>query len=68
MNDYGSDPLGPDDAGIWRWRLVPSGEVVDRAELERRLGKPDDRPQAKTYCGLPWATIMRMQQGGRPEV
>lgn len=39
-NDYGSDPLGPDENGVFRWRMVPSGDVVDQDELRRRLPPP----------------------------
>ena len=35
--DYGADPLGPDEGGVFRWRMVPSGDVVDKAEHDRRL-------------------------------
>ena len=30
--DYGSDPIGPD-----RFRMIPSGDIVDTAERARRL-------------------------------
>lgn len=30
--DYGADPIGDD-----RFRMVPSGEIVDGAERDRRL-------------------------------
>lgn len=30
--DYGADPIGPD-----RFRMVPSGDIVDGAERLRRL-------------------------------
>lgn len=35
--DYGADPLGPDADGVFHWRMVPSGDVVDAVERERRL-------------------------------
>lgn len=34
--DYGADPLGEID-GELRWRMVPSGDVVGRDEMRRRL-------------------------------
>ena len=35
--DHGCDPLGPDQDGVFKWRMVPSGDVVDAAERDRRL-------------------------------
>lgn len=35
--DWGCDPLGEID-GVFRWRMVPSGDIVDAAERKRRLG------------------------------
>lgn len=35
--DYGADPIGPGDDGVFRWRMVPSGDIVDKAEHDRRL-------------------------------
>ena len=37
LGDYGADPLGPDAYGVFRWRMVPSGDVVDKTEHDRRL-------------------------------
>lgn len=37
--DYGSDPLGEDENGVFRWRMVPSGDIVGAAERELRLRK-----------------------------
>lgn len=34
--DYGADPLGEID-GEFRWRMHPSGDIVNAAERERRL-------------------------------
>ena len=34
--DYGCDPLGDN-----KFRMVPSGDVVDITEMRRRLGKTD---------------------------
>ena len=36
--DYGADPLGEID-GVFRWRMVPSGDIVDAEERARRLQK-----------------------------
>jgi len=37
--DYGADPIGSDDHGVFRWRMVPSGDIVDKAEHDRRLAR-----------------------------
>lgn len=37
--DYGCDPLGEDAGGVFRWRMVPSGDVVGLEEMRRRLGE-----------------------------
>ena len=38
--DHGCDPLGPNDAGVFMFRMVPSGDIVDQAEMRRRLPPP----------------------------
>jgi hypothetical protein len=38
--DYGADPLGPNEVGVFMFRMVPSGDVVTREELHRRLPPP----------------------------
>jgi hypothetical protein len=35
--DFGADPLGPDENGEWKWRMVPSGDIVNQEERGRRL-------------------------------
>lgn len=35
--DYGSDPIGEDENGVFRWRMVPSGDIVDDQERKRRI-------------------------------
>lgn len=37
--DYGADPLGPDDNGVFMFRLVPSGRVVSQAEKDEILAR-----------------------------
>jgi hypothetical protein len=44
--DYGADPLGFDEGGVFRWRMVPSGDVVDKAEHDRRLARVARRQHA----------------------
>lgn len=34
--DYGSDPLGEIN-GVFKWRMVPSGDIVELEERNRRL-------------------------------
>jgi hypothetical protein len=34
--DYGADPVGEVD-GVFKWRMVPSGDLVDYHERLRRL-------------------------------
>lgn len=40
--DYGADPLGEID-GVFKWRMVPSGDVVGADERARRLQKYERR-------------------------
>ena len=55
--DYGADPLG-DGA----FRMVPSGDIVDRVERDRRLTR---RRDTRNDClGLSWDEI-EQRQGGR---
>ena len=35
--DYGCTPIGKDDNGVFQYRMVPSGDIVDYAERCRRL-------------------------------
>jgi len=42
--------------------MVPSGDVVDKVEKERRL-KPSDMKPVNGAFGLSWNTIERMQGG-----
>ena len=44
--DYGADPIGPDEAGVFRWRMVPSGDIVDKTEHDRRLSPRGKRHHA----------------------
>lgn len=37
--DYGADPLGENEQGVFMFRMVPSGDIVDHAERNRRLDK-----------------------------
>ena len=55
-NDYGCDPIGN---GMFR--MVPSGDVVDRNERDSRLPK---RASIKNDCfGLSWEEIEKKQGG-----
>ncbi len=35
--DYGCDPVGKNEAGVFMFRMVPSGDIVDGEEKEARL-------------------------------
>ncbi len=55
--DYGADPLG---GGLFR--MVPSGDIVDKSEKERRLFL---RRHCRNDClGLSWDEI-EAKQGGK---
>ena len=55
--DYGADPMGDG-----KFRMIPSGEIVDKAEKERRLPK---KREVKNDClGLSWEAI-EAKQGGK---
>jgi hypothetical protein len=56
--DHGCDPLGDG-----RFRMVPSGDIVDLEERNRRLAKRKI-PQVENDClGLSWQQIA-IKQGG----
>ncbi len=58
MKDYGADPLGDG-----RFRMVPSGDIVDFAERMRRLpGRQTALPEG--VFGRSWAQIDAMQRSG----
>ena len=42
VGDYGCDPLGENSSGVFMFKMVPSGDVVNAAERARRL---DDEPK-----------------------
>lgn len=61
--DYGCDPIGEDENGVFKFKMVPSGDIVGREEKERRL-EHTRRPKEKNDCfGLSWERIERMQGG-----
>jgi len=55
--DYGSDPLGDG-----KFKMVPSGDIVNREERDARL-KRKERPKADCL-GMTWDEI-ESKQGGR---
>lgn len=55
--DYGCDPLGD---GMFR--MVPSGDIVDSIEKEKRLVN-NRKKQINDCLGLSWDQIERMQGG-----
>ena len=57
MNDYGSDPIGDGT-----FRMVPSGDIVNREERDKRLSK---KRHVQNDCfGLSWDQI-EAKQGGK---
>lgn len=56
MKDYGADPLGDG-----RFRMVPSGDIVDFEERNRRL--PKKTPIPNDCLGFSWQQIATMQGG-----
>ncbi len=60
--DYGADPLGNG-----QFRMVPSGDVVDRAERDRRMEaarKARTNPAPRNeILGLSWTELERRQGG-----
>ena len=55
--DYGANPLGNG-----AFRMVPTGDIVDLAERNRRLARR--RPDVRNDClGLSWEQLERMQGG-----
>jgi hypothetical protein len=58
MQDYGFDPLGNG-----QWRLVPSGQIVDKAGLENFKKNRKTLPAQNDCLGLSWNQIEKMQGG-----
>lgn len=57
MNDYGCDPIGSG-----KFRMIPSGDIVDSAERSARLKQ---RRRVTNDClGLSWDQI-ETKQGGK---
>jgi len=56
LPDYGSDPLGDGT-----FRMVPSGDIVDRAERDKRL--PRRRDVQNDCLGMSWSQIENAQRG-----
>jgi hypothetical protein len=56
MTDYGADPLGDG-----KFKMIPSGDIVDSDEKNRRLPR---KQSPKNDClGLSWDKIEQMQGG-----
>ena len=56
-NDYGADPVGDGS-----FRMVPSGDIVNREERDARLAKRRRSVQDDCF-GLSWDQIEQMQGG-----
>ena len=59
VKDYGADPLGD---GMFR--MVPSGDIVDRAERFRRLPPVNMAQHDKVIFGMSWDEL-EVKQGGK---
>jgi len=58
-HDYGFDPLGNG-----KWRAVPSGDIVDKAEMERRKSMRSQREAPRNEIfGMSWDELERKQGG-----
>jgi len=60
MKDYGSDPLGKG-----RFKMVPSGDVVDMTERNRRLPPVDMGNRLDTLIGSKTVMQVNAMQGGK---
>lgn len=56
--DRGCDPLGNN-----MFRMVPSGDIVDAAEKERRLKKTRPVEHKNEILGMSWDQLERKQGG-----
>lgn len=61
--DYGCDPVGEDESGVFRFKMIPSGDIVDREEKERRLTHSRTSRMKNDCLGLSWEKIEQMQGG-----
>ena len=60
MKDYGSDPLGDG-----KFRMVPSGDIVDFEERNKRLPPLDMNDRPKLLIGALTARQVELMQGGK---
>jgi hypothetical protein len=58
LKDYGADPMGN---GMFK--MVPSGDIVNREERNRRMEPHNRREIANDCLGLSWNQIETMQGG-----
>jgi len=60
-NDYGCNPV-KSESGKVMFQMVPSGDIVEKEEKERRL--TPHRKHVRNDClGLSWEQIEQMQGG-----
>jgi hypothetical protein len=62
QTDYGSDPLGNG-----KWKLIPSGEIVDRDGLKAWQQSRPKRDVQNDCLGLSWRQI-EQKQGGKLKI
>ena len=63
MMDYGADPL---DNG--KYKMVPSGDVVDFEERNKRLPPVDMDHKIDTLIGAKTAMQVDIMQGGKMDI
>ena len=63
MKDYGADPVG-DGTFI----MVPSGDIVDFAERNKRLPPVDMENKIDTLIGSKTAMQVNIMQGGKMDI
>ncbi len=57
MRDYGFNPLGNG-----KYKMIPSGDIVDAVERDKRIPRPDMSERHDVLPGYTWEDIDNMQQ------
>ena len=63
MKDYGADPIGDGT-----FKMVPSGDVVDFEERNKRLPPVDMENKIDTLIGAKTAMQVDIMQGGKMDI
>ena len=59
-NDYGCDPVGDGT-----YRMVPSGDIVDKIERDKRLGAEKTSHRKESLIGAYNSYQVQIMQGGK---